>query len=84
MQSRIIYAIHVVYRCVASYEDNDVKKPLILLGSGNEGLSALKEMLKSDIVAYGLLRVVSWNFYYIYSYIKVVIIVVFWLDGCCR
>jgi hypothetical protein len=43
--------------CVASYEDNDVKKPLILLGSGNEGLSALKEMLKTDIVAYGLLRV---------------------------
>jgi hypothetical protein len=46
-----------VCRCVASYEDNDVKKPLILLGSGNEGLSALKEMLKTDIVAYGLLRV---------------------------
>eukprot|EP00118_Oscarella_pearsei_P024639 m.306493 g.306493 ORF g.306493 m.306493 type:complete len:335 (+) comp41296_c0_seq1:75-1079(+) len=42
---------------VAGYQENIVKNPLVLLGSGSEGLDGLKEFLTPEIVAYGLLRV---------------------------
>ncbi|XP_062515450.1 uncharacterized protein LOC134190924 [Corticium candelabrum] len=43
--------------CAAGYEDGDVKKAVVLLGSGNEGLPAIKDLLKPDIALYALLRV---------------------------
>ena len=35
-----------------------MKNPLVLLGSGSEGLDNLKELLTPEIAAYAILRVV--------------------------
>ncbi|XP_065830042.1 uncharacterized protein [Oscarella lobularis] len=42
---------------VAGYGENNVKNPLVLLGSGSEGLDNLKELLTPEIAAYAILRV---------------------------
>ena len=51
-------------RCVAGYEENNVKKPIVLLGSGdgNNGESPvdeLKAVLPENHVAYGYIRMVG-------------------------
>ena len=49
----------VIHRCAASYQDNNAKKPIALVGSGQDGLSGILSVLQSDNVVYALLRVVS-------------------------
>ena len=49
----------VIHRCAASYQDNNAKKPIALVGSGQDGLSGILPVLQSDNVVYALLRVVS-------------------------
>ena len=44
---------------VCSYEDGNVKKPIVLMGSGSGGLEELKDKFMDDNVAYALFRVVS-------------------------
>ena len=51
----------MTHRCAAGYQDNNPKKPVILLGSGAEGLSELPSVLQKDNVVYALLRVVGTN-----------------------
>ena len=46
-------------RCVGSYGDKNVKKPIMLIGKGTDGLKGIRGLLESDIAAYALLRVVS-------------------------
>lgn len=49
----------VSFRCVGSYGDKNVKKPIMLIGKGTDGLKGILRLLESDIAAYALLRVVS-------------------------
>lgn len=42
--------------CAGGYEDGNIKKPLILLGSGDGSLEDLKEFCQDDKVVYGYIR----------------------------
>eukprot|EP00127_Corallochytrium_limacisporum_P001576 Clim_evm29s66 gene=Clim_evmTU29s66 len=42
---------------VAGYPDMDINKPLVVLGTGSEGLAGVRSELKEDIAAYALVRV---------------------------
>ena len=49
------------YRCLVSYKDDNLKKPYIIaLGSGTGTVEEINEtgLLKDNMVAYGLYRVV--------------------------
>ena len=49
------------YRCVVTYQDQNLKNPyLIPLGSGSGTVDEIQELLKEDMVAYALYRVVSY------------------------
>ena len=53
-----------MYRCVACYEGANVKKPIILLGSGKgttadpAAVEEMKSVFPEDHVAYGYIRMV--------------------------
>ena len=54
-------------RCAAGYEDCNVKKPIVLLGSGSGNgdespLDQLKALCPEDHVAYGYIRMVGPSF----------------------
>jgi len=42
-----------------SYQDGDVKKPLILVNTGNGGVEEMNSNLAPDLIAYGLIRVID-------------------------
>jgi len=44
---------------VTSYEDNDTKKPLKLLASGNGGVDDLVNHLTPDLIAYVFIRIID-------------------------
>lgn len=44
---------------LATYQDKNCKKPLVIIASGENGVDELKKHLGNDMVAYGLVRVVD-------------------------
>lgn len=52
----------VLCRCVAAYTNNDLKQPVIVVGTGvaaTDETAPYLDHLKEDIIAYVLYRVVS-------------------------
>ena len=48
----------VLCRCLARYEDDDPRKPVVLLAKGSGGLAELHTYLNEHSIAYGLIRTV--------------------------
>lgn len=60
----VYWVFAIVNRCVAAYINNDLKQPLSILDKGvmaTEEPAPYLELLKEDIIAYVLYRVVRAN-----------------------